>query len=124
MSKTSPSTLAEVFELSSEIEGRIGNHFAQHILVERCWNELATHFEGKSTKERRRLLKLRCDFHRSVYPGLNGAHAWVLEAYADSLLDGDPDFETACTVLSEEFEILSLLFGSSHKYPSQVATRL
>ncbi|CAE8713313.1 unnamed protein product, partial [Polarella glacialis] len=68
-------------------EDFINAHFAQHALADEAWGLLADAFLAKGLcDDQRRLLKRRCDFASSAYPGLSGAHAWALEVYGDALL--------------------------------------
>ncbi|CAK0894641.1 unnamed protein product [Prorocentrum cordatum] len=64
-------------------EDFIHRGFAQHVLADLAWEQMAALHPLRA--DRCRLLRLRCDFYRDAYPGLHGAHAWALEALADVL---------------------------------------
>merc|ERR1712032_1315450 len=65
----------------------IDEHFSQHVLDDLAWEQLAQYYVAKSRPvDQLRMLQKRRNFHEKAYPGLSGAHAWVLEALGDCLM--------------------------------------
>jgi hypothetical protein len=134
----SPSpTLAEL----QAAEAQADAVFVQHASMDLLWEQLSDCY-GRlgSVADQRRLLRRRCEFHRDAYEGLNGAHAWALEALADAMLqtgkpdsrawpnrqqqqqqlDDRPDPREALRLYDEAFRMLKLMFGLDHEYVTQV----
>jgi len=124
------------------VEDFIDSVFVQHALADLAWEQLAEcHGRKRRYTKQRRLLERRCSFHASAYEGLNGSHAWMLEATGDAMLHSSVsskasghkngkakvwqatakvDPQEACRLYSEAFAILSLMFGDDHEYARQV----
>mmetsp|Transcript_102237 Transcript_102237/g.284795 ORF Transcript_102237/g.284795 Transcript_102237/m.284795 type:complete len:487 (+) Transcript_102237:70-1530(+) len=122
-----------------EMESLIDSVFAQHALADLAWEQLAECYAAKRRSfDQRRLLERRCAFHAAAYPGLNGAHAWALEAHGDAMMRAGgtkprkqngkriwqgaakQDPEQALHLYSKAREILCLMFGEEHEYVAQV----
>mmetsp|Transcript_36028 Transcript_36028/g.84494 ORF Transcript_36028/g.84494 Transcript_36028/m.84494 type:complete len:514 (-) Transcript_36028:22-1563(-) len=68
-------------------EAWLTKHFAQHVLADLCLEQISEIYSLRGRlSDQRRLLELRCAFHQGAYPGLSGAHAWMLEAYGDAMV--------------------------------------
>merc|ERR1711879_475534 len=90
------------------------------------------HATARRRSEHHRFLALRCDFSRAAYDGLSGAHAWMLEAYADALCKSDQrgpssssaaDNERALKLYDEAVVILKKMFGDEHEYVTQIESK-
>lgn len=123
-----------------EIEAMINEKFAQHVLADLAWEQLADHYASTRRRgQQRRLMDLRRAFHREAYPGLSGAHAWTLEAFGDAMIIDSasqasrkgggksewqevvkPDFKKAGEYYTEALDILTKMFGEEHEYVTQV----
>lgn len=128
-----------------EIEEFIDAHFAQHVLADLAWEQLAKNYGAKRrAADQRRILEQRCSFFERAYPGLSGSHAWALETHADALMRSSgesvaskgkdssgrtwqvavkADPETAYQLYLEAYRILVLMFGEEHEYVTQVARK-
>lgn len=131
----------------SNTEKLIDDNFAQHVLADLAWEQLAACYSSKRRHaDHRRILARRCAFHDAAYPGLNGAYAWALEANADALMRAGGDAESGerrgkgqrqgekrvCQVSSkkdpeaakrlylEALDILAKMFGEKHEYYTDV----
>jgi len=109
--------------------------FVQHASMDLLWEQLSDCYARRgNVADQRRLLRRRCDFHHEAYEGLNGAHAWALEALADAMLQTGtqsgtsgkrdsrtwPDPREALRLYDEAFQMLKLMFGLDHEYVTQV----
>jgi len=113
----------------------IADNFKQHVLADLAWEQLAQYYVAKHRMtDQRRVLELRRTFHMDAYPGLSGAHAWVLEALGDCILNiGKADAEdgkkaaSQSPVAKEHYEeairVLTLMFGSDHEYVTDVVAK-
>merc|ERR1719482_1783393 len=85
-----PKTLT--FKDCEEAEKLCDQYLCQHVFADLMW-EIIIGFVASSRNKRegykRRLLQRRVDFHAKAYPGLSAAHAWALEALADSVKRAD-----------------------------------
>mmetsp|Transcript_90793 Transcript_90793/g.256411 ORF Transcript_90793/g.256411 Transcript_90793/m.256411 type:complete len:480 (-) Transcript_90793:86-1525(-) len=130
---------------AKEIEAIIDSVFTQHALADRAWEMLAEYYETKKRRgDQRRFLERRRLFHAAAYPGLSGAHAWVMEAYGDALKESSPssagrpssrsgskyqvvakaDPKAAAQLYKQALEILTLMFGEEHEYVTQVQQKV
>jgi len=141
------STLPSIKEIHAA-ETSVEPVFAQHVLADLLWEQLADCTERawkkhggygakKRSQEQRRLLARRCAFHAAAYPGLNGSHAWALEACGDSMMHGmnpkaykgdvkaaaKDEPEEALRLYGEARRILTLMFGEEHEYVQQVVRK-
>lgn len=113
--------------------------FAQHALADLAWEQLADCYAAHHrAADQRRLLERRCGFHAAAYPGLNGSHAWSLEAHGDAMMRGGrakrgttqvkrvwqvaakDEPEQALRMYAEAKRILTLMFGEGHEYVTHV----
>lgn len=109
----------------------INKHFAQHVLADLAWEQLAQYYVAKHRmQDQLRMLELRQHFHQTAYPGLSGAHAWVLEGLGDCVLsigkaeaDKKKTTEEALKHFDEAIRILTLMFGSDHEYVTDVEAK-
>jgi len=114
--------------------------FSQHVLADLLHEQMIPKIRN-SRKEHRRLLELRCEFHKAAYPGLSGAHAWALEAYADALAQsaetkrpsGDSgskssqskkDSALAIEIYEQAQDVLTKMFGEDHDYVTTVSAKI
>ncbi|CAK0893079.1 unnamed protein product [Prorocentrum cordatum] len=113
--------------------------FAQHSLAERAWQQLAwLHGERGRWGPQLELLLASSRFCAAAYPGMSGAHAWALEAYADGLAaaaqrgsggaggagDVGPVLAQAACAYEQALEVLSAMFGGGFGYAGGVRTKL
>jgi len=67
-------------------EAWLDKHFKQHVLADLCWEQMSEIYRLRGRlSDNRRILEKRCKFHSGAYPGLSGAHAWMLEARGDAM---------------------------------------
>jgi len=67
-------------------EAWLDKHFKQHVLVDLCWEQMSEIYRLRGRlSDNRRILEKRCKFQSAAYPGLSGAHAWMLEARGDAM---------------------------------------
>merc|ERR1712232_106074 len=70
-----------------ETEKFVDSIFGQHVLADLALEQLADSYGRlRRTGEQRRILQRRCVFQEKAYPGLNGSHAWTMEALGDAML--------------------------------------
>lgn len=131
-------TLPKLIEEIREATAKAERVLAQHWLLDRAWTLLSDLCDdGGLLKEAEGYFRKRLDFQKKAYPGLSGARAWTLEAYADMLLrhrgtilEPDvriPDQQAARALVSivppvyeECLDILVHMFGESHEYFTSV----
>uniref|UniRef100_A0A7S4QJ95 SET domain-containing protein n=1 Tax=Alexandrium monilatum TaxID=311494 RepID=A0A7S4QJ95_9DINO len=127
-------------------EAFIDSAFAQHALADLAWEQLADCYAAhQRCADQRRLLERRCSFHAAAYPGLNGSHAWSLEARGDAMMRAGgraprpggarqaggrrervwqvaarEEPEQALQLYAEAQRILTLMFGEGHEYVTHV----
>jgi len=148
ISERARGTLAPSLMELQAAEAQADAVFAQHASMDLLWEQLSDCYGRRgSVADQRRLLRSRCEFHNKAYEGLNGAHAWAVEALADAMLqsgtqsgtsgktvskqgrqqrqqqqqlDDQPDPNEALRLYDEAFRLLKLMFGSDHEYVTQV----
>eukprot|EP00927_Polykrikos_kofoidii_P001019 TRINITY_DN1036_c0_g2_i1.p1 TRINITY_DN1036_c0_g2~~TRINITY_DN1036_c0_g2_i1.p1 ORF type:complete len:524 (+),score=92.00 TRINITY_DN1036_c0_g2_i1:182-1573(+) len=117
-------------EEAQALEVHIDTFFAQHIMADLVCDQIADFFVANRRRaDQRRMLERRRVYHKSAYPGLSGAHAWTIEAFADSMMVADktlsaPQCEKSVQLFTEAFEILMLLFGKEHEYVTPMADKI
>lgn len=127
------SARSQTLKNAQDVEALIEATFPQHVFADHAWEQLADfHAAARRRADQHRLLAMRCQFYRSAYDGLSGAHAWTLEALADALSGaGEPkpkagaakngqDIDRALELYTEAVGILMKMFGSEHEYVTQV----
>merc|ERR1712151_144155 len=100
-------------------------HFQQHVLQDLMWEQMAYAYRSKKRyPDQQRMLYRRTNFHKDAYPGLNGAHAWALEALGDCERDlsaaKKESFEKSKACYTEALDILRKMFGEDHEYVADV----
>eukprot|EP00928_Gymnodinium_smaydae_P057050 TRINITY_DN40320_c0_g1_i1.p1 TRINITY_DN40320_c0_g1~~TRINITY_DN40320_c0_g1_i1.p1 ORF type:complete len:474 (-),score=52.95 TRINITY_DN40320_c0_g1_i1:578-1999(-) len=117
------------------LETFVEKSFIQHALASKTWDVLASRYAMTGLLEdQQRMLKRKCDFYAVAYVGLNAAHAWALEAYADALSDvrapprkraasssgqgstRSDVFEKAREAYEQARDILITLVGQEHRF--------
>jgi len=121
------------------IEEEIDSNFTTHVFADLAHEQLAVIYNEKRRQaDRRRVLKRRCEFHKNVFPDLNGAHAWALEACADALMEdhskegGRHVDATSCCIekaaamelYHEAYNVLLQMFGDKHEYSTDVRAKM
>eukprot|EP00928_Gymnodinium_smaydae_P070261 TRINITY_DN54143_c0_g1_i1.p1 TRINITY_DN54143_c0_g1~~TRINITY_DN54143_c0_g1_i1.p1 ORF type:complete len:477 (+),score=122.00 TRINITY_DN54143_c0_g1_i1:104-1534(+) len=118
---------------AQDLEALIESSFPQHVFADHAWEQLADfHCTCRRKADQHRLLALRCEFYRSAYDGLSGAHAWTLEALGDAMSGAGEaapksgegkarqDIDRALELYDEAMVILTKMFGAEHEYVTQV----
>lgn len=116
-------------------DSETGSIGPQHWLCDAVWGLLAEWYDETGRDEdARRLIRLRLEYQRSAYPGLNGQLGWTLEGQADMLLrhlglepghkrpadltpaDVKRIASQATDMYSEAANIMRKMFGEKHQY--------
>jgi len=74
-------------EAASRVADRIERSFTQHEFADRAYGHLVAVCIGLACRHKAEcLMERRIAFQNAAYPGMNGAHAWTMESYAEMLL--------------------------------------
>lgn len=72
---------------AARLEDRIAQSFTQHVFADRAYGHLVAVRIGLACRQEAEcLMERRIAFQCAAYPGMNGAHAWTMESYAEMLL--------------------------------------
>lgn len=120
---------------------RAERSLSQHWQMDKSWQMLADVYDrNEQPEDAEALVRKRIGFQEGAYPGLSGARAWTLEAYADMLLrhsgaSVDPKIQVPSEsaarrlvtvvppVYTESLKILGLMFGEQHEYYTSVSRK-
>eukprot|EP00392_Amoebophrya_sp_AT5.2_P010636 g10701.t1 len=124
-------------KISAALEA-VSTLFSQHWLQDRFWN-IAQEFydQSKNWERATHYARLRINFHRFAYSGVNGAHAWAMETLGELLFKTSKQSEDiyqnrtmlkkylneSISEFDEALRILETMFGEGHEYCETVNSK-